>query len=299
MRKFAISLVCLLAAGCGTSTYVQDGVAVDNKGTYAALGIADRKAKGAENCDYQNLKGEEITFRQTFPGGEKYGYQSLYSKPDSDALHPSYEPYVGKKGKLQDGVIEDRFGISKFKHVILENCESVYANLVGNELPDDIVKSSDIEIAKLLVGKTIWIDRTFVNHRLELVTLDRSVGYALQNLEEANVTGLYMPVIGHARGSAPFFLKLRKATGQEGYFPFNTLYFHPANPIPSGASATIVQAIKDQKVVLGMTAKQVELSWGKPEDVNRSVGSWGVHEQWVYGRQYIYLENGKVCSFQD
>lgn len=299
MRKFTISLVCLLAAGCGTSTNVQEGVAADNKGTIATLRIADRKANGAENCDYPNLKGEEVTFRQTYPGGEKYGYQSSYSKPDVGARHLSYEPYVGKKGKLQDGVIEDRFGISKFKHVILENCESVYAHLVGNELPKDVVKSSDIAIAKLLVGKTIWFDRTYGTYPLELVTLDRSVSYPLQNLEEANVTGLYMPAIGHARGSAPFFLKVRKATGQEGYFPFNTLYFHPANPIPSGTSAKIVQAIKDQKVVLGMTAKQVELSWGKPEDVNRSVGSWGVHEQWVYGRQYVYLENGKVSSFQD
>lgn len=255
-------------------------------------------AKSAQDCNYPDLKGEEITFRQTFPGGEKYGYQLWHSSTDMGARNLSYEPYVGKKGKLQDGVIEGRFGVTKFKQVILETCESVYANLVGDELPKDVIKSSDIDNANLLVGKTIWIDQTF-GRPLELVTLDKSVSYPLRNLEEVEVTGIYMPAIGHARGSAPLFLKARKDTGQEGYFPFSSLYFRSKNPIASGTSAKIVQAIRDQKVILGMTAKQVELSWGKPDDVNRSVGSWGVHEQWVYDSQYVYLENGKVSSFQD
>lgn len=261
--------------------------------------LATAKANGAESCDYQNLNGEEVTFRQTYPSGEKYGYQSWYSKPDVGARQLPYEPYVGKKGKVQDGVIEDRFGISKFKQVILENCESVYANLVSNELPENVIRSLDIDIAKLLVGKTIWIDQPHGAYPFELITLDKGVSYPLKNFEEVTVIDLYMPAISHGRGRAPFFFKVRKATGEQGYFPFNALYFRQTNPIPSGTPAKIVRAIKDQKVVLGMTAKQVELSWGKPEDVNRSVGSWGVHEQWVYGRQYLYLENGKVSSFQD
>ena len=51
----------------------------------------------------------------------------------------------------------------------------------------------------------------------------------------------------------------------------------------------------------GMTADQVRASWGAPSDVNRSVGSWGVHEQWVFGSSsatYVYLENGIVTSWQ-
>ena len=50
---------------------------------------------------------------------------------------------------------------------------------------------------------------------------------------------------------------------------------------------------------LGMTCEQVKLSWGPPDDVHRTVGSWGVHEQWVYRSQYIYFENGVVTSWQD
>lgn len=50
---------------------------------------------------------------------------------------------------------------------------------------------------------------------------------------------------------------------------------------------------------IGMTAPQVRASWGSPIDVNRTVGSWGVHEQWVYGSHYVYFEDGILTSFQD
>lgn len=52
----------------------------------------------------------------------------------------------------------------------------------------------------------------------------------------------------------------------------------------------------------GMTSAQLIASWGRPEDINRTVGSWGVHEQWVYGEYggpYVYLEDGIVTSWQN
>jgi hypothetical protein len=52
-------------------------------------------------------------------------------------------------------------------------------------------------------------------------------------------------------------------------------------------------------VQTGMTAQQLRASWGAPEDINRTVGSWGVHEQWVYSGSYVYLEDGVVTSFQN
>ena len=62
-------------------------------------------------------------------------------------------------------------------------------------------------------------------------------------------------------------------------------------------------AMIDGKVMTGMSESQVQSSWGRPTKINRSVGSYGVHEQWVYdrgrnGAQYIYFENGVVSSMQ-
>lgn len=49
---------------------------------------------------------------------------------------------------------------------------------------------------------------------------------------------------------------------------------------------------------IGMTEDEVEkCAWGKPDEINTDVYSWGVHEQWVYrGKGYVYLENGVVTS---
>lgn len=64
--------------------------------------------------------------------------------------------------------------------------------------------------------------------------------------------------------------------------------------------ADIAQQIIDGRVWIGMTSEMALESVGKPNDINRSVGSWGVHEQWVYGdRVYLYFENGKLTSWQD
>jgi hypothetical protein len=50
-----------------------------------------------------------------------------------------------------------------------------------------------------------------------------------------------------------------------------------------------------------MTSEMAQESRGKPQKNNRSIGAWGVHEQWVYqyARIYLYFENGKLTSWQD
>ena len=54
------------------------------------------------------------------------------------------------------------------------------------------------------------------------------------------------------------------------------------------------------KVNIGFTKKMCEESWGKPSDINKTSGSWGVHEQWVYGYgSYLYFENGRLTSIQN
>jgi hypothetical protein len=53
-------------------------------------------------------------------------------------------------------------------------------------------------------------------------------------------------------------------------------------------------------LALGMTGEMAEIAWGKPSDVKRSVGSWGVREQWVYGSDTsIFFENGILASWTE
>jgi hypothetical protein len=43
----------------------------------------------------------------------------------------------------------------------------------------------------------------------------------------------------------------------------------------------------------------VLISWGQPRNINRTVTSWGVNEQWVYTNKNLYFENGVLSAFQD
>lgn len=58
--------------------------------------------------------------------------------------------------------------------------------------------------------------------------------------------------------------------------------------------------IFEGKVWIGMKDSLAKESWGDPEDINRTVGSWGVREQWVYSNEnYLYFENGVLTSWQN
>jgi len=61
--------------------------------------------------------------------------------------------------------------------------------------------------------------------------------------------------------------------------------------------------LNEGKMWLGMTDKMLIEVLGKPNDINRTVGSFGLHEQWVYGSlekmELYYFENGKLTSSQD
>ena len=62
--------------------------------------------------------------------------------------------------------------------------------------------------------------------------------------------------------------------------------------------------IANKKVWIGMSTDQAIASWGKPDDINKTVTSLGVHEQWSYERgdfsyQFLYFDDGILTTFQN
>lgn len=251
-------------------------------------------------CDYTNIQGEQFTFAQTFKGGEKYGYQFWGTKPDTSSPNLSYENYVGKSGKLtSEKLYSTHSRISFHRKAVLENCEEVYIRLFeGSESYNGIYFESEILAAKKLISTTIWVNNTNVIKPQSIITESEKIEYQTFNTEPLTVTGIVLTSYGHSRGSGPFFIKVRKNTGEEGLLKFNNSYFYDKNPIPKGTPKNINTSIQQQKIQIGMNQKQVILSWGNPDKVNKSVGPWGVHEQWVYESRYLYFKNGHLSSFQ-
>lgn len=62
----------------------------------------------------------------------------------------------------------------------------------------------------------------------------------------------------------------------------------------------VAQSKRSEGVRIGMSKDDViASSWGRPESINKSIYSFGVHEQWVYGgRNYLYFEDGRLTSIQ-
>ena len=81
----------------------------------------------------------------------------------------------------------------------------------------------------------------------------------------------------------------------------DVLYFtNPFELHPEWSEETW-EYIKSGLPMLGLTTKQVKMACGEPVDKNVMIGSWGTHEQWVYGdtpvaRMYLHFENGVLNS---
>jgi hypothetical protein len=60
----------------------------------------------------------------------------------------------------------------------------------------------------------------------------------------------------------------------------------------------IWEAVLQGKVKPGMSAEACQLSWGKPKEVNETIGQGSVQEQWVYDDNYLYMENGVLKTIQ-
>ncbi|WP_088226118.1 hypothetical protein [Desulfosporosinus sp. FKB] len=58
---------------------------------------------------------------------------------------------------------------------------------------------------------------------------------------------------------------------------------------------------KTRGVKIGMTAQEIlDSAWGKPNKINRTVTTFGTHEQWVYDNGgYLYLDNGILTAVQN
>jgi len=57
--------------------------------------------------------------------------------------------------------------------------------------------------------------------------------------------------------------------------------------------------IMNMDIVVGWNKEMCRESWGSPLEINRTSGSFGVHEQWVYTSSYLYFEGDILTAIQD
>lgn len=78
--------------------------------------------------------------------------------------------------------------------------------------------------------------------------------------------------------------------------------YYVSHPRPKDSNKKEQRSLKVVK--LGMSSSDLEEILGGPTTVNKSTGSWGTNEQWVYSSKYsktsyYYFTNGKLTSWDE
>jgi len=277
------------------------------------LFVLNAAASADDSCNYATLPGREFQFRETDESMSKYRADSLMGwrkEPKRFKETLNHKDYAGKKGKIQEIQANPLGGFDSWYVAVLETCEKIYSFVISPDRPLELnVSESSTGIyfldilrqAESMIGKKIWANQNYAREDRGLFTDDSKLEHPLGHIEILEVVGVTTKMIDHVhkREVGPYFLVVRKKTGDTGYLAFYDSNFFLKNPIDPKWDKATVEMIKQRKIKLGMSEQQLSLSWGRPQRINRSVGSFGVHEQWIYGSgQYVYMQNGKLTSFQ-
>lgn len=169
-----------------------------------------------------------------------------------------------------------------------------------------LIRKSLIESArKRLKGKTLWLRTN------RLLTYD-----AVANKLESHKVSRLQPVeVEHVvvgTTSDPIRLIVRTKSGEQFFqqFPCPGGVFEGFEPILEGVFYVedprkkfswpdeIVHLIENSKIQFGMTRDQVAAAWDGPDKKNVISSRGTLFEQWVYGDQFIYFEDGKYIDYQ-
>ncbi|WP_340104899.1 hypothetical protein [Rhodohalobacter sp. 8-1] len=317
MKQVYIALLCFLVGCMSIPDHYDTSSTADGFDLMRPEGVPEKMP----SCSYSELQGEEIIlatksevkqesyYSDSSISPAEIGYFSIKVEPSLTADHISYRSYRNKEGKIVTEVgaqEKSNYPLSDNYHkIILSNCDIVYINtgLAGV----DYVRKTIYSEAKSMIEKEIWVDR---RRRFRNIQESYQKNAKLEHLEKVNISDIMLAsYVDNSNSSSginiisPLMLEVETEGNEEALIPYNTDYYFQNDPLDPEWSNSIVSAIKNQDYRIGMSQRQVMLAVGRPSDINRDVGDWGVHEQWVYSEGvkdfYLYFENGELKSYQE
>lgn len=242
--------------------------------------------------------GQVFVLREMSDSLKKYQYR--FSKEPRIGIEKiDYDKYRGQEGKVIDLVAGETGRFKKFYWLVeFGDGTRGYAEwlpLVPEYIEGTYFKT-DMAVAEKLVGHSVWV----IKKQRPLATPAPDKTVEIKHLEKVTVIGIDTIAYGHGYGVAPFWLRIKTDDGREALVAYDARRsFHSQNPFQKSWKPAIVEAIRNQQVIIGMTTEQTRLALGEPMRINRTVTATGATEQWVYRGLYVYMDNGKVRAFQD
>ena len=166
--------------------------------------------------------------------------------------------------------------------------------------PSYILFNDLLKETKSMVGQTIWLNNT-----LDFRGFYSFADYDFKRFEAVTVMDIHP--FQNRNYDYPIWLKIQAKNGLDGFVRFNgdeervgiQDHYYTTDPLPKEWGKDRLTQIKQNKIELGMSQRQVRLSIGNPDELNHTSSRHGVAEQWVYGKEmgnrvYYQFSNGNL-----
>jgi hypothetical protein len=223
-----------------------------------------------------------------------------------------YEEMAGKVGRVLS-CTENGSGHRTVRMQMEDSGKTFRGDDHGVRLDDQVIPASNYETLRThVLGKTLWV-REFGTEPYDEQTKERKQDYSIQTpsvLDPVQVTDVLLTadkrfpvrlILSWNGGKyfrdvafedPPFYLGNRHSYRVQDVFL-------DVDPVSFHWPEDVLQAIKIRRILIGMTADQVVLSWGEPEKKNQTTTASGTSEQWIYPEgQFAYLDNGILTAMQ-
>ena len=220
---------------------------------------------------------------------------------DSDKRIP-YFKLKNSRGKILGDYVTDN---ERFLVINLENNKKYkwkYDHIKKNLLPSHIAFLEDVENAKKLIGKDIWLNNIFSD-----TIYIGQFGGSFKKFQKVNVVGV--KIYQNSKVDVPIWLEIDLKNDSNSYVRYNGKFrthsrqnnYFIKDPIKKTWGKASIEKIMEGKIEYGMSYEQVRVSLGNPDIINNTSSRHGVSQQWVYGKnisnkRYLVFENGRLSS---
>ena len=162
---------------------------------------------------------------------------------------------------------------------------------------------------KNMIGQTIWLNKTTNFLYTSTTSFFTYSNKKFNRFDEVVIVDIYPFYNGGF--DRPLWLMIKSKDEKIGYVKYNykertkgyiNNYYYRTDPLPKEWSDEIIKIIKKERICVGMTAKQVRISWGNPSQINKIITENGKIEKWIYNNSnpdVVYINNGIVKSIQN
>ena len=216
-------------------------------------------------------------------------------------------PYF--KLKKQEGTILGNYYNNQKEYLVVQldsgkkfKWEKSLWQINDNALPGHLCRIRDLNQAKKLNGKFIWLnsiseDTAFIN----------ATGIIYNKFKNVKIIGTR--VYQNGGRDWPIWLVIRSNNQFNPMVRYNgnkkivgkQNYYYDNQPLPKVWGEDLIFKIVSGKISPGMSDEQVRVAIGNPDVINNTSSRHSVSEQWIYGdvvgeKKYLSFEYGKLIS---